>query len=182
MTNCSFIWSIFLSAERGGGGRGGEREWWNILNQIMTNCSFIWSIFLSAEGGSDGILWIRLWRTVLQVRMDQYFQQFEKMTADLKREEELGITTRESVKDAQANQSSKKDSSKPILCSRVKFNVLDIIDLRKVGWLLGRTALCVCMYACVCVCVCVCMRVCVCVCERERERERIKLRMNTLWQ
>ena len=72
-------------------------------------------------------------QTMLQVRMDRYFQQFEKMTADVKREEELDITTGESVKDAQANQSPKKDFSEPILCSRVKSYILNIIDLRKVG-------------------------------------------------
>ena len=51
--------------------------------------------------------------------MDQYFAQFEKMTADMS-------------KDPQERAQSKGKESKDKLCTRVKFSVLKIIDMRKV--------------------------------------------------
>lgn len=51
--------------------------------------------------------------------MDQYFAQFEKMTADMS-------------KDPQERAQSKGKESKDKLCTRVKFSILEIIDMRKV--------------------------------------------------
>ena len=54
--------------------------------------------------------------------MDQYFAQFEKMTADMSKDFQGG---------AQSSQSKSKET-KDKLCTRVKFSVLEIIDMRKV--------------------------------------------------